>query len=79
MDRTEAYMQLLDAIQKYVEIAQGSNLYARDWILITGIEAIQGDRDEAEVRVDSSPNTANWTTYGLLTLALDNFHTGTDY
>ena len=74
MNRTEAYMELLEAIQNYIQTAHSPEHYARDWLLITGVEPISGTQT-CEVRIDHSPNSATWSIYGLLTLGIENFTT----
>lgn len=69
-DRTDAYMQLLDAIQTYVQTVEGSHYYARDWILITGVQSVD-DATDAQLRIDHSPSTMPWTINGLMGTALD--------
>lgn len=75
MNRTEAYMELLEAIQNYVQAIHTEKHYARDWVLITGIEPLNGPSSDSQVRLDSSPNASTWSIYGLLTMGIDNFQT----
>lgn len=75
MDKREAYINMLDAIQDYIQTVHGDNTYARDWILLTGLEAVSGSKDYSDVRMDTSPNTSNWAVYGLLEIAIQNFQT----
>ena len=76
-DKREAYINMLNAIQDYIQTVHGDNTYARDWILLTGLESIEGN-DQSDVRMDTSPNTSNWAVYGLLSIALDNVQTSTE-
>ena len=69
-DRDNAYMLMLDAIQTYVQTVEGTEYYARDWILITGIQSVN-DTTDTELRIDHSPNTTPWTINGLMGTALD--------
>jgi hypothetical protein len=74
MNRAEAYMNLLDAIQDYIQTVHTDEHYARNWVLVSGIQELNGTVNESQVRIDMSPNTSTWSIYGLLTLGIDNFH-----
>lgn len=78
MNRAEAYMELLQSIQTYIETVHGADYYARDWILISGVENLKDSHSSSEIRLDTSPNTSNWSIYGLLAIGIDNFNTSTD-
>ena len=70
---TDSYMALIDAIQNHVRvISQDNNAYARDWVLVCGIEDIHGNNQHAgTIRLERSPRSAAYTVTGLLNWALD--------
>lgn len=68
----DTYMELIDAIQAHVQAVSGSDNYARDWVLVCGVDNIQGtDGSEGEIRLERSPRTTPYTITGLLGWALD--------
>jgi hypothetical protein len=71
---TNAYMNLIEAVQAYVTSEDGESKFARDWILVAGVEDLQRDADSAtEVRVVGSPHAASYTMTGLLSWGMEMF------
>lgn len=73
MNNPETYMNLLDAIQAHIAAMNGSERYARDWVLVCGIDSINrtGDEVDNELRLERSPGTTAYAVTGLLGWALD--------
>lgn len=72
MNNPETYLNLLDAIQAHIAAMNGSDKYARDWVLVCGIDDIHPNDDSSgEIRLERSPNTTAYSVTGLLGWALD--------
>lgn len=78
MNRTQAYMELLEAVQNYIRTVHSDDHYARDWVLISGVEEIHNSPRSSDIRIDTSPNASNWSIYGLLAIGIDNVNTNND-
>lgn len=72
MNNPETYMNLLEAIQAHITAMNGSDKYARDWVLVCGIDDIHRNDDATgEIRLERSPGTTAYSVTGLLNWALD--------
>ena len=72
MNNPETYLNLLEAIQAHVAEMNGSDRYARDWVLVCGIDDIHHtDNVSNELRLERSPGTTAYAVTGLLGWALD--------
>jgi hypothetical protein len=68
----ETYMNLVDAIQAHIVALNGSDMYARDWVLVCGVDNIHPKNEStSELRFERSPGSAAYTVTGLLNWALD--------
>lgn len=66
------YDALIDAIQTHIRDTHGDNQYARDWVLICGVEAAtMSEVEEASIQVIKSPRAAIYTVTGWLGWASD--------
>jgi hypothetical protein len=71
---TNAYMNLIEAVQAYVTSEDGDQKFARDWILVAGVEDLHRDTySSTEVRVVGSPHAASYTMTGLLSWGMEMF------
>jgi hypothetical protein len=69
---TDTYLALIDAIQAHITAVSGSENYARDWVLVAGVDNILGeDGSEGEIRLERSPRSTPYTVTGLLGWAMD--------
>lgn len=68
----ETYLAVVEAIQNHIAAMNGEDRYARDWILVCGIENIHRTGDALnEIRMERSPGTTGYSATGLLSVALD--------
>lgn len=73
-NRMDVYLNLVDAVQEYVQTVSGDDQYARDWVLACGIAAVDGNNPgTTEIRTISSPGMPAYTATGLLGWALDTY------
>lgn len=75
MTKQEAYLNLIDAVQAWVQLEHGADHYAKDWVLLTGVQRISNANNHTEVRIDYSPNTAPYAVLGLISIGMENFTT----
>jgi hypothetical protein len=74
MSNNETYDALLTAVQNYISDLDGDDVYARDWILVAGVEPVKGFATAAtRIVITSSPRTTRYTVTGLLDWASDAF------
>jgi hypothetical protein len=69
----QTYLDLIDAIQSYVQDTAGDDRIARDWVLIMGVQKLSDvtmdDMSRVEVRAARSPSTPPYTVTGLMDFA----------
>ena len=74
MSNNETYDALLTAVQDYVSDLDGEDVYARDWILVAGVEPVKDSSSYAtRIVVTASPRTTRYTVTGLLDWASNAF------
>ncbi len=63
----DTYSAIIEAIQEHIRQDVAEDQYARDWILVCGVEtATMGETDRASIRIIKSPRTAIYSLTGLL-------------
>lgn len=72
MQNPDSYMQIVEAIQGHIQALCGDDAYARDWVLVAGVDSVSGAEQEVhEIRMERSPRSTGYAITGLLNWALD--------
>ena len=74
MQNPDTYLKIIEALQEHIQAICGEEFYARDWVLVCGIDNVKGqEQDVHEIRMERSPRSAGYAITGLLNLALDSY------
>lgn len=72
MQNPDTYVKIIEAVQEHIQAICGDESYARDWVLIAGVDNINGEENDVhEIRLERSPRSTAYTVTGLLNWALD--------